>query len=703
MPADAALLRRYATDRDAEAFSELVHRHAGLVFGVCRRICGNAADAEEVAQDCFLQLARHAGRITGSLPAWLHTVAMHAAARAHRRQQGRRPSPLDATLPADDGAGAAWRELLPQIDAALATLPSEQREALVLRYLEDRSQEDIARLMGLSQPTVSRRLDEGIAALRRQLGAPSMLALVLPELVVRPPATLVAGLGKIGLVGVAAPVGGTVALSLPLVGGAIAAVLAGAVALVALTRTPARAPAPVTASPVAPPGAAPAVAAAPDTWLGINHGVVAQATLLGDLTACGLHVVRDGFNDPPDAAFAAKVDGYVAAGVEAHVSINMRGSGIDVADYPTWLRNYRQRCVDIMTAYKGRLRYYIVGNEPDMRDAFTGRLTPEQAVDFTRMAYEASRVANPAGGIAVESTPLSSPSPGGDYFARMLAAGLTDRCDYVGIHVYSNQINDGRLDRPWRQMREHGGTQKPIAVSEAGISADWAPKGSTPAAIQQWKADFLDQAWVQFHRYGIANVILFESSSTSRWPGTFALLRDGTPQTAILATTYAELSGHLKPHPLEDGGFEAPNDPKRQWVVYDDPADATWSVAGFDFQSPHGHGGAAALQIETAAPGARIVRQVAHGVVVGQPVTLSAWAYASGAVGATLRAQGYDATAGAAESAATTRRVGAWELLTLTVTPTNPWVVVELSAAVAKPVPGAFVRFDDVSLEEARK
>ena len=68
-----------------------------------------------------------------------------------------------------------------------------------------------------------------------------------------------------------------------------------------------------------------------------------------------------------------------------------------------------------------------------------------------------------------------------------------------------------------------------------------------------------------------------------------------------------------------------------------------------------------------------------------------------------LKVEGYDATAGAAESAATTQSVGVWELLTVTVIPTNPWVVVELSATVGKTAPGTFVRFDDVSIEAARK
>ena len=61
------------------AFAELVARHAAMVYGTCRRVLGNAADAEEVAQECFLQLISARIRIRDSLGPWLHTVAQRRA------------------------------------------------------------------------------------------------------------------------------------------------------------------------------------------------------------------------------------------------------------------------------------------------------------------------------------------------------------------------------------------------------------------------------------------------------------------------------------------------------------------------------------------------------------------------------------------------------------------------------------------------
>ena len=67
---DTVLLQRWVAGRDPEAFAELVARHAGMVYGTCRRILGNAADAEDVAQDCFVKLALADTPIKKSVTGW---------------------------------------------------------------------------------------------------------------------------------------------------------------------------------------------------------------------------------------------------------------------------------------------------------------------------------------------------------------------------------------------------------------------------------------------------------------------------------------------------------------------------------------------------------------------------------------------------------------------------------------------------------
>ena len=79
---DAELLRRFAGGRDADAFADLVTRHGPMVLGVCRRILGNDADADDACQAVFLILVRKAGSIRPPGRSTLGAAAVHRA--AHR-------------------------------------------------------------------------------------------------------------------------------------------------------------------------------------------------------------------------------------------------------------------------------------------------------------------------------------------------------------------------------------------------------------------------------------------------------------------------------------------------------------------------------------------------------------------------------------------------------------------------------------------
>src|SRR5262245_37592677 len=101
---DRELLERFHRRRDEAAFVALVRRHGPMVWGVCRRVLGDAHDAEDAFQAAFLVLAGKAGSIrrAESLGAWLYRVARQLALRARGRRDRRRRA--EAGRPAVGGA-----------------------------------------------------------------------------------------------------------------------------------------------------------------------------------------------------------------------------------------------------------------------------------------------------------------------------------------------------------------------------------------------------------------------------------------------------------------------------------------------------------------------------------------------------------------------------------------------------------------------
>lgn len=207
METEVVLLRRFARTGDAEAFSEIIRRHAGLVYGAAWRILADMDRASDVAQETFLQLTKDAAKVTGSLPGWLHRVATHKAIDLVRRDSSRkhRETRYAAGQPREV---RSWREISPHVDEGLNTLDTELREILVAHFLEGQSTRQIAGVRGISQATVSRRLEAGVATLRGRLRrrgllvAAGTLSMLLGDRAVSAaPACLKMELGKMALAG----------------------------------------------------------------------------------------------------------------------------------------------------------------------------------------------------------------------------------------------------------------------------------------------------------------------------------------------------------------------------------------------------------------------------------------------------------------------------------------------------------------------
>ena len=175
---DEQLLDRFLTRRDEaaeEAFAELVQRHGPMVLGVCRRILGDAHEAEDAFQATFLVLARKAASVVRreKVASWLYGVAVRTAREARvrsarRRAREERVSTPIHVEPPDDGFPDELREIL---DEELARLPARHRGPVVLCELEGLSRPEAARRLGIPEGTLSSRLSRAKARLRDRLAS----------------------------------------------------------------------------------------------------------------------------------------------------------------------------------------------------------------------------------------------------------------------------------------------------------------------------------------------------------------------------------------------------------------------------------------------------------------------------------------------------------------------------------------------------
>jgi len=151
---------------DEAAFAELVARYAPRLRYYLRRLLDGEPD--DVMQEVWLDVFRGLPRLAdaGAFPAWLYRVARDRALRSLR---GRRPVALpDGDWPDEPDEGLAAEDAA-AVHAAMAELPPEQREVLVLRFVEEMPYDDIARVIDAPLGTVRSRLHYAKLALRRVL------------------------------------------------------------------------------------------------------------------------------------------------------------------------------------------------------------------------------------------------------------------------------------------------------------------------------------------------------------------------------------------------------------------------------------------------------------------------------------------------------------------------------------------------------
>ena len=174
-PQDIALIQRWTESKDPDAFTEIVNRYSGLVYGASLRVLRNRSDAEDVAQECLMRIVEAPTHVESSLGGWLHTVATRRA--LTRLRADKRRAAREQTFAAGQpiAAEAVWDDLQHIIDNVIADLPEKLHVPVVEHYLLGRTLESIGNDLGVSRQAVHRRLQKGVERIRttlREKGVP---------------------------------------------------------------------------------------------------------------------------------------------------------------------------------------------------------------------------------------------------------------------------------------------------------------------------------------------------------------------------------------------------------------------------------------------------------------------------------------------------------------------------------------------------
>lgn len=199
------MLRSYAETRSEESFAELVRRHLDLVYSAAiRQVNGDASLAKDVAQIVFTDLARKASSLANreSLTGWLYASTRFAALNAVRSERRRTAREQEAysmsELLNDPKTEPDWATLRPVLDEVMLELKEPDREAILLRYFENRSLAEIGLRLGLNENSARMRVQRALEKLRDQLSRRGIASTVAIASVISANAVQVAPAGLAG-------------------------------------------------------------------------------------------------------------------------------------------------------------------------------------------------------------------------------------------------------------------------------------------------------------------------------------------------------------------------------------------------------------------------------------------------------------------------------------------------------------------------
>ncbi|GGA08686.1 RNA polymerase sigma factor [Neptunicoccus cionae] len=179
---DDALMVLFANG-DGQAASVLAYRHTGRVLALALRMLGDQAEAEDVAQEALMRLWKIAPdwrQGEAKVSTWLYRVASNLCTDRLRKHAGKRatedidnvPEPKDDTPSIE--ADLIARDRADALQAALRTLPTRQRKAVSLRFLQELANPEVAEIMEISVEAVESLLSRGKRGLAQALEAQRM-------------------------------------------------------------------------------------------------------------------------------------------------------------------------------------------------------------------------------------------------------------------------------------------------------------------------------------------------------------------------------------------------------------------------------------------------------------------------------------------------------------------------------------------------
>jgi RNA polymerase sigma factor (sigma-70 family) len=224
MSDDMDLIRAYATSQSELAFATLVARHVNLVYSAALRQVRDPQLAGEITQTVFILLTRKAAKLSPQtvLSGWLYRTARFVAKAAQKREFRRQFYEQEAHMQAVNDIthnDSVWEEWPPLLDEAMAQLRDKDRDALVLRYFENRSLKEVGNILGVEERAAQKRVARGLDKLRVYFGKRGIIlttAIILSNLsansVQAAPATLAQSVSAVALAKGAAGSGSTLTL-----------------------------------------------------------------------------------------------------------------------------------------------------------------------------------------------------------------------------------------------------------------------------------------------------------------------------------------------------------------------------------------------------------------------------------------------------------------------------------------------------------